>query len=358
MRRLERIGFGSLMGTIALVAAASMAASTAACSSAGEVSGEDAGAKPGTDGSVAPPSSTGSGTGGGSTTGGTGTTTPPTGTPDASTTPDAKAPDASIPAVPGYKLTWHDEFDGAAIDGSKWAFDTGAGGWGNGELQYHTDRAENAFVSGGYLNIRAMKGAFTGPKGSADYTSARLITRGKFDQKLGRFEAKIKLPSGQGIWPAFWMLGSDIVPSGWPSCGEIDIMENVGKQPEQALAYGTIHGPDQDAHDYYGGAGIGSKYQLPTGRFADGFHTFRVDWEPGVIRFFVDDKQTVDKTTGLPKDLKKTDLPSGWRWVFDDHAFFMILNVAVGGAWPGNPDGTTQFPQTMQVEYVRVYAKE
>ncbi len=272
--------------------------------------------------------------------------------------PDAVAtPDSGLPAVPGYTLTWHDEFDGTTLDTTKWGFETGAGGWGNGELEYYTDRVENAAVAGGVLRINALQEAYTGPKGSAAYTSARLLTRGKFDQKLGRFEARMKLPAGQGIWPAFWMLGSDIGTSGWPGCGEIDVMENIGRPAEQSIAYATIHGPDQAGHDYNGGAGIGSRATLTTGRFADDFHTFRVDWEPGIIRFFVDGAQTVDATTGKPKDLRKADLPAGWSWVFDDHAFFMILNLAVGGQWPGSPDGTTVFPQTMQVDYVRVYTK-
>jgi uncharacterized protein (TIGR03437 family) len=244
---------------------------------------------------------------------------------------------------PGWTLVWSDEFEGGALDAAKWDFDVGGHGWGNNESQYYTRRAENASVEDGKLVIRALRETYTGPDGiTRPYTSARLVTRGKFSRAYGRFEALIKLPYGQGIWPAFWMLGDDIATVGWPACGEIDIMENIGREP--STVHGTIHGPG-----YSGTRGIGAAYSLPEGRrFADDFHLFAIEWEPEVIRWYVDD---VLYQTRTPKDL-----PAGARWVFD-HPFHLLLNVAVGGNWPGYPDQTTVFPQVMLVEYVRVYAR-
>jgi beta-glucanase (GH16 family) len=178
---------------------------------------------------------------------------------------------------------------------------------------------------------------------SGKYTSARLKTQGRFSQLYGRFEARIKIPQGQGIWPAFWLLGDDIDKVAWPACGEIDIMENIGKEP--SLIHGTIHGPG-----YSGAAGIGSSFALAGDKpFADDFHLFAVEWEPKVIRFYVDDHLYATRTPA--------DLPKEAKWVYD-HPFFILLNVAVGGSWPGNPDTTSVFPQTMLVDYVRVYARE
>lgn len=235
---------------------------------------------------------------------------------------------------------WSDEFDGAAgslPDATNWVMETGGNGWGNNELEYYTDRAENAALDGnGSLVITARAEAYMG----RDYTSARLKTQGKFDHTYGRFEARIRIPFGQGIWPAFWMLGNDIGTAGWPTCGEIDIMENVGKEP--TLVHGTIHGPG-----YSGGNGIGASYSLPNDApFADASHVYAVEWEAAAIRWYVDDALYETRTPA--------DLPSGTTWVFD-HPFFMLLNVAVGGQWPGNPDSTTTFPQQMIVDYVRVY---
>jgi hypothetical protein len=176
--------------------------------------------------------------------------------------------------------------------------------------------------------------------GTCEYTSARMLTQDRFTQAYGRFEARLRIPRTQGIWPAFWMLGNDIGSVGWPNSGEIDIMENIGREP--TIVHGTIHGPG-----YSGGGAIGAAYSLPGGgAFADAFHTYRVDWEPGFITWFVDGVQYQRRT---PADL------GGNRWVFD-HPFFMILNIAVGGLWPGFPDATTVLPQTMMIDYVRVYA--
>jgi len=257
----------------------------------------------------------------------------------------AKAQAASSPpsSSPG-TLVWSDEFngpDGSAPDSSKWVLETGGGGWGNNELEYYTARGQNASVHDGNLVITAVKEKYTGPDGvTRDYTSARLKTLGKFAQAYGRFEARIKIPRGQGIWPAFWMLGNDIDKAGWPTCGEIDIMENIGKEP--STVHGTIHGPG-----YSGDKGIGDPFSLPAGDlFADEFHIYAVEWEPEAIRFYVDDHLYSTRTPA--------DLPKGTKWVYD-HPFFLLLNVAVGGSWPGNPDATSTYPQTMLVDYVRIY---
>ena len=253
---------------------------------------------------------------------------------------------ASQATAPAWKLVWSDEFNGpngSAVDASKWVSETGGGGWGNDELESYTARLENAVQENGNLVIKVLQEKYTGKDGVArDYTSARLKTLGRFSQTYGRFEARMKIPRGQGIWPAFWMLGVDIDKPGWPTCGEIDIMENIGKEP--ALVHGTIHGPG-----YSGANGIGSPFALPADqRFADDFHVFAVEWEPNAIRFYVDDHLYATRTPA--------DLPKGTRWVYD-HPFFLLLNVAVGGGWPGNPDATTVFPQTMLVDYVRLYER-
>lgn len=253
----------------------------------------------------------------------------------------------ATPAASGWTLSWSDEFDGPAgarVDANRWTFDLGGGGWGNQELETYTDRPENARLRGdGVLVIDVLRERHVGADGIArDYTSARLKTQGVFSQAYGRFEARLKLPRGRGIWPAFWMLGADITSAGWPACGEIDIMENVGHEP--GVARGTLHGPG-----YSGADSIGADFVLPAGRrFADDFHVFAVEWEPDVVRFFVDGTLYQTRTPA--------DLPSGSRWVFD-HPFFLLVNVAVGGHWPGPPDATTVFPQQMLVDYVRVYRR-
>jgi beta-glucanase (GH16 family) len=246
----------------------------------------------------------------------------------------------------GWKLVWSDEFngpDGSAVDPSKWVLETGGNGWGNQELEYYTARPANAFQQGGNLVIKVNQEKYSGADGvPRDYTSARLKTEGRFSGKYGRFEARIKIPEGQGIWPAFWMLGADTGKVGWPKCGEIDIMENIGKEP--ALVHGTIHGPG-----YSGDRGIGAPFSLPDkARFADDFHVYAVEWEPKAIRFYVDHQLYATRTPA--------QIPKGTKWVYN-HPFFMLLNVAVGGVWPGNPDSTTKFPQTMLVDYVRVYKR-
>jgi beta-glucanase (GH16 family) len=246
----------------------------------------------------------------------------------------------------GWKLVWSDEFnapDNTPADTSKWVLETGGNGWGNDELEYYTARPDNSFQQDGNLVIKAVQEKYTGPDGvTREYTSGRLKTLGKFSHKYGRFEARIKIPRGQGIWPAFWMMGDDIAKKEWPTCGEIDIMENIGKEP--SLVHGTIHGPG-----YSGGNGISAPFGLPNDqRFADDFHVYAVEWEKKAIRFYVDDHLYATRTPA--------DLPKATKWVYN-HPFFIILNVAVGGGWPGNPDSASVFPQAMLVDYVRVYKR-
>nr|BFE68057.1 glycoside hydrolase family 16 protein [Actinoplanes digitatis] len=227
---------------------------------------------------------------------------------------------------------------GAPIDSAKWKFDIGGSGWGNNEQQYYTNSTSNVSQDGqGHLAITARRenpANYQCHYGTCQYTSGRILTADKFTQRYGRFEASIKVPKGQGIWPAFWMLGGN----NWPTTGEIDIMENVGNQPN--TVYGTVHGPG-----YSGAEGIGGNRNIGT-PLSNAFHNFAVEWSPNLIVWFLDGSEYFRVT---PASL------GGDQWVFD-HAFFMILNVAVGGYWPGYPDASTVFPQTMLVDYVRVSA--
>jgi beta-glucanase (GH16 family) len=248
----------------------------------------------------------------------------------------------------GYTLVWCDELkgkNGSLPDGKKWAYDIGGNGWGNHELEYYTNRAENARIQHGKLLITARAESFTAPDGkNFSYTSARLKTQGLFSQAYGRFEARIKLPAGQGIWPAFWMLGDNIASDGWPKCGEIDVMENIGKEP--GINHGSLHGPSSTNR----ASDLTKTITLPNGKhLSDGFHLYAVEWEPRVVRFYLD--------SNLYATFTSAQWPAGGAWVFD-HPFFIILNVAVGGDWPGAPDVATKFPQTMLVDYVRVYKRK
>jgi beta-glucanase (GH16 family) len=255
------------------------------------------------------------------------------------------APHASAATGP---LVWSDDFTGpagAAPDPGKWVHDTGGSGWGNNELEYYTTSTGNAALDGnGHLVITARRenpGGFSCWYGSCQYTSARLNTSGRFTQQYGHIEARMKLPRGQGLWPAFWALGDNIGSVGWPNSGEIDIMENVGREP--GVNHGSLHGPG-----YSGGNPLTGTYTLPGGAaFADDFHTFAVDWAPNQVTFLVDgvayESHTAADTHGNP-------------WVFN-HPFFLLLNVAVGGSFPGSPDGSTTFPQQLVVDYVHVFAQ-
>lgn len=254
---------------------------------------------------------------------------------------------ASEPYVPeptpsgpvDYTLVWQDEFAGPAgqsPDPAKWTYDVGGWGWGNEQLEHNTARPENVSLDGqGHLRIIAREESYQGN----DYTSARIKTQGRFTQAYGRFEARIQLPVGQGLWPAFWMLGADFGTVGWPDCGEIDVMEYRGQIPR--VVSGALHGPG-----YSGNTPLVGSYSLNGGGFHEDFHIFAIEWTGTTISW------SVDGTTYMTKGVR--DLPGGTRWVFD-HPFFLLLNVAVGGTYVGDPNASTQFPQTMLVDYVRVY---
>ena len=237
----------------------------------------------------------------------------------------------------GYQLTWSDEFEGDAIDGSKWTYDIGTGqdGWGNQELQYYTDSPKNVSLDGeGNMVITAINETFAG----SPFTSARVKTQGLFAQKHGRFEARLKTPYGPGLWPAFWLLGANVDEVTWPQCGEIDIMELRGQQPN--IINGSIHGPG-----YSAGNSISGSFGLTDSRFDIEFHVFAVEWGEDFIEFFVDDT--------LYKRIVPEDVPG--EWVYNNSEFFIILNVSVGGNYVGFPSPDTPFPQKMIVDYVRVY---
>ncbi|HVU27538.1 MAG TPA: family 16 glycosylhydrolase, partial [Verrucomicrobiae bacterium] len=239
-----------------------------------------------------------------------------------------------VPPVTQWNIVWDDEFnqpDGSAPDSTKWGYDLGGGGWGNNELETYT--TTNAWIQGSQLVIQASQ-SIVGTQ--TNYTSARMLTKGKWSWTYGRIEASIKIPRGQGIWPAFWMLGTNIDSAGWPTCGEVDIMENIGKTSDQGTDHGTIHGP-QGSEDYNDGSGVGGTYTLPGGAaLANGFHLYSVQWTPNQIQWFLD--------TNLFFTATPASLPGGGTWVFNAPQF-LILNLAVGGNWPGYPDATTVFPQ-------------
>lgn len=278
---------------------------------------------------------------------------------------------ADEPPAASWQMVWHDEFDGQAIDPGKWDYDVGNGffnsdaeqwisGWGNGEMQYYTRAPDNAIVRDGLLHLRALKQSMHG----CGYTSARLKTRHRdghalLAQTYGRFEIRAKLPTGQGLWPALWMLPLDEKYGGWASSGEIDIMEARGQHPAQVL--GTIHyGSRWPANQH-----TGQTYVLPDGGTIADFHVYAVQWEPGVIRWFVDGREfsvrsfwwsssrTRDGKGAMPAN--ESDL-NPWPAPFDQ-PFYLIMNLAVGGQFVGKPNPQTPFPAEMLVDYVRVYQK-
>ncbi|MDP9394060.1 MAG: ricin-type beta-trefoil lectin domain protein [Actinomycetota bacterium] len=257
--------------------------------------------------------------------------------------PNGTAVAAAPPTPSGWTPVWIEDFNGAAgtsPDPAKWNFDLGGGGWGNAELQNYTNRPSNVSHDGaGNLVITARQENFGSCwYGACTHTSGRILTQGKFTQQYGRIEARLRVPAGQGLWPAFWMLGQDIGSVGWPNSGEIDIMEILGHETNKT--YGTIHGPG-----YSGAGSTGTSYTLPSGNFSSGFHTFRVEWGPDWIRWYVDD---VHFATRTPADV------GGNPWVFNK-PFFIILNLAVGGNWPGSPNASTPFPAQYVIDYVATY---
>lgn len=261
-------------------------------------------------------------------------------------TAEPPAPPKALGQKYWYDLVWEQNFENMTqIDESIWSFEIGNGhaqgipGWGNAELEYY--KKENAYIdkTEKALVIEAKKESVSDKYGEYSYTSARMITRGKFNMKYGRIEFKAKLPQGKGIWPALWMLGEKIGTVGWPSCGEIDVMEYLGHETNKV--YGTIHGPG-----YSGANGIGGSYVLPEGSFTEGYHVFAVEWDPAGISWYVDDVKFFQ--------VSRPEVEFRGDWVFDD-PFFIIMNVAVGGYWPGYPDETTVFPQKMYVKYIKVY---
>ncbi len=242
------------------------------------------------------------------------------------------------PAPVEYGLIWADEFEGPAgqlPDPERWQFDIGTD-WGNLQLEYDTNRPENVSLDGeGHLAITAREEEYEGQP----YTAGRIKTKDLFEQTRGRFEARIKVPVGQGIWPAFWMLGGDIDEVGWPQCGEIDIMEYRGQEPR--VLHGSLHGPG-----YAGDDALTNRHTLAQGGFNLGFHVFAIEWSESGISWEVDGYNY--------HNVVPADLPAGTSWVYD-HPFFILLNLAVGGRWVGSPDENTEFPQTLLVDWVRVY---
>jgi len=239
-----------------------------------------------------------------------------------------------------WKLVWQDEFDGAAgtaPDSGKWTYDVGCSGWGNSELECYTKRSQNVSLDGsGRLRIIARHESYQG----RDYTSGRILSKGLFARTYGRFEARMKIPSGQGMWPAFWMLGTNIDSVGWSRCGEIDVMEAIGREP--ATVFGSMHGPGYDDGP------ISTAYTLTEGVLADDYHLYAVEWSPKGIAWYLDGVRYAWKTPRA--------LPREAPWAFD-HPFFLIFNLAIGGEWPGPPDSSTVFPTTLLVDYVRVYKR-
>lgn len=240
---------------------------------------------------------------------------------------------------PGYTLAWADEFNAGSLSSTDWSFENGDGcpavcGWGNNELEYYTSRPDNLFFQDGKMIIEAKKENYAGK----NYTSSKILTRGKKVFKFGRIDIRAKLPKGKGIWPAFWLLPQNNVFGGWPSSGEIDIMEMIGHQP--ATTYGTLHfGPGP------GSTQLGGNYSLPSGIFNDAFHVFSLEWKQDQIKWLIDGNVYSTHTLA---EFGSNNYP------FNED-FFLIVNMAVGGNWPGNPDATTYLPQWLIVDYIRVY---
>lgn len=266
--------------------------------------------------------------------------TPGTNTARGTTVTPSVSPSPSPRPTSPWKLIWDSEFNGpvgAPPDPSQWVAAVGGEGWGNQQLDYDTNN-QNVYQDGhGDLVIEARKGNPDGYScwyGPCEYTSGQITTQGHFGFTYGLIEARIKIPAGQGLWSAFWLQGANYPTVGWPQCGEIDVMENIGNEPN--TIYGTVHGPGYSS----------GNYKLPSGIFADSFHTFALQWDPNHLYFMVD---------GITyHTVTRSSFPKASDWVYD-HAFNIILNLPVGGSWPGNPNASTHFPQQMLVSYVKVY---
>ncbi len=275
-----------------------------------------------------------------------------TATPVATATPAATTIPTSTPiptpepvaaeAGEGWELVWSDEFDGEAINPANWAFELGGWGWGNGEAQYYTDRPENARVENGLLVIEARQEKYE----DKYYTSSRLVTQGLQAFQYGRIEARMKVPPGAGLWPAFWMLGNDFsrnpddpFDSNWPQAGEVDIMEYLGREPD--LVMGTVHGPG------YSGAGGLTKWNRQDFPIADEFHTYAIEWSENEITWLFN---------GEPYYTVTPEITGDREWVFNKE-FFLLLNLAVGGQFAGTIGLDTEFPANLYVDYVRVYQR-
>ncbi|MBV8658699.1 MAG: glycoside hydrolase family 16 protein [Burkholderiales bacterium] len=266
-------------------------------------------------------------------------------TPSPATTPTPTPAPTPTPSA-SWKLVWSDEFDGTSVDTTKWGYDVGGDGWGNNELEYYTDGA-NVSVANSVLTIEARQEAM----GGRNYTSTRMLTKGKAFWTFGKIEARIKLPQGKGMWPAFWLLGENIDTAGYPACGEIDVMEMVGGTDangtnNDAIVWGSLHRPDEATNPPATVKSLTAEFINPGNvPFSNDFHVFGIEWNATTMSYYVDGVvyETVDISS-------KTD---GFE-VFQ-RPFFVILNLAVGGDWPGAPDATTVFPQQMLVDWVRVY---
>lgn len=249
------------------------------------------------------------------------------------------------------RLVWSDEFSRPGTpDPANWTYETGGNGWGNHELETYCSPATaqppcrpsqpNAFIAEGRLHLAARRDPDTGA-----WTSARLTTKGLHAFQYGRIAARIRIPSGAGVWPAFWMLGANIDRLPWPACGELDIMENVGKTPLELR--GSIHGRG------FTGTPLTHAYTLPNGEpLAAAFHVYGMIWSPGRIQYYIDD------AAHPYASFTRADLPEGAVWPFDDGPYFLLLNLAIGGDWPGPPDKATPSPAEMLVDYVRVYQRQ
>lgn len=245
----------------------------------------------------------------------------------------SEGPDSPL-SYTNMSLVWQDEFDGTTLNSSNWSYEIGTGnnGWGNNELQYYTEN--NTSIVEGNLVITAKRETLNG----RSYTSSRIITQNKFDFQYGRVDIRASLPEGQGMWPALWMLGSNFNTVGWPACGEIDIMEMVGGNGRENTVLGTVHWSDNGQHAEFGGSRT-----LPFGSFHDIYHVFSIIWDESSIKWYVDNQQyhVIDTTPAELDEFRNN--------------FFLIMNLAVGGNLPGNPDNTTTFPQHFIVDYIRVF---